>query len=41
MIAGLDEGWFNDVDVDEEGNMYVNSDGGSIIYRFPPGTVAE
>jgi sugar lactone lactonase YvrE len=41
LIAGLKEGWFNDVDVDAEGNMYVNSDGGSIIYRFPPGTLAE
>jgi sugar lactone lactonase YvrE len=41
LIPGLSEGWFNGVEVDAEGNMYVTSDGASIIYRFAPGTVAE
>ena len=38
LISGLNEGWFNDVAVDAQGNMYVNSDGASIIYRFSPGS---
>ena len=41
VIPALSAGWFNDVDVDAEGNMFVNSDGGNIIYKFPPGTVVE
>jgi sugar lactone lactonase YvrE len=41
VIPALSAGWFNDVDVDTEGNMFVNSDGGNIIYKFPPGTVVE
>lgn len=41
VVPALNAGWFNDVDVDAEGNMFVNSDGGNIIYKFPPGTVVE
>lgn len=33
-IPGLITHWFNDVAVDKNGVMYVNSDGNSIIYKF-------
>ena len=36
-IPTLFSHWFNDVEVDREGAIYVNSDGASRIYKFEPG----
>ena len=35
-IPGLITHWFNDVEVDGSGRIYVNSDAGNVIYRFNP-----
>lgn len=34
VIPGLPAHWFNDVDIDSEGAMYVNSDGANIIFKL-------